>query len=150
MSAKKRVITRRDFMRTGSRIVMGSFMGFPFIRNAAGQSHTKSRVVLIRDQNVTQGYGSLKADLLIDMLDQAVTKMLGASDPTSAWREIVKPTDIVGIKSNVWWGLSTPDALEDTLINRLMEAGVSKKNIAVDDRGVRKNPIFQHPTSQHD
>lgn len=143
MPEKKRVITRRDFMCTSSRIVMGSLIGFPFIRNATAQSVTKSRVVLIRDQNVTQGYGSLKEDVVIDMLDRAVTTMLDASDPTSAWREIVNPDDIVGIKSNVWSGLSTPDVLEDTLVNRLMEAGVSKKNISVDDRGVRRNPIFQ-------
>ena len=147
MSAKKRVITRRDFIRTGSQVVMGSLMGFPLIRKAAGRSTTKSRVVLIRDQNVSQGYGSLKADVVIDMLDQAVTTMLGTADPASAWREIVNPGETVGIKSNVWGRLPTPGVLEDTLVNRLMEAGVSKKYIAVDDRGARKNSVFRQATA---
>ncbi|NNL76814.1 MAG: DUF362 domain-containing protein [Desulfobacterales bacterium] len=147
MSAKKRVITRRDFIRTGSQVVMGSLMGFPLIRKAAGRSTTKSRVVLIRDQNVSQGYGSLKADVVIDMLDQAVTTMLGTADPASAWREIVNPGETVGIKSNVWRLLPTPGVLEDALADRLMEAGISKKNIAVDDRGARKNSIFRQATA---
>ena len=147
MSAKKRVITRRDFIRTGSQVVMGSLMGFPLIRKAAGRSTTKSRVVLIRDQNASQGYGSLKADVVIDMLDQAVTTMLGTADPASAWREIVNPGETVGIKSNVWGRLPTPGVLEDTLVNRLMEAGVSKKYIAVDDRGARKNSVFRQATA---
>ena len=108
---KKRVITRRDFIRAGSHVVMGGLMGFPFIRKAAGQSTEKSRVVLIRDQNVTQGYGSLKNDVMIDMMDQAVTALLGISNSASAWHEMVKPGDIVGIKSNVWTPLPTPDAL---------------------------------------
>lgn len=30
MTEKKRIITRRDFIRTGSRVVMGSLMGFPW------------------------------------------------------------------------------------------------------------------------
>ena len=84
MSTNKQVITRRDFIRTGSCVVMGSLVGFPLIRKAAGQSTEKSRVVLIRDQQVTQGYGSLEKRRANDMLDQAVTGLRGASNPESA------------------------------------------------------------------
>jgi uncharacterized protein (DUF362 family) len=143
MKEKKRVITRRDFIRTGSCVVMGGLAGLPLIRSAAGQTTVKSRVVLIRDQNVTAGYGSLKGEILMDMLDQAVSALLGTQNPASAWREIVRPGDIVGIKSNVWGPLPTPGPLEDAIVDRLMEAGVSAENISIDDRGVRRNSVFK-------
>lgn len=146
MPEKKYVITRRDFIRTGSCAVMGSLMGFPWIRRAAGQSRAKSRVVLIRDQQVTPGYGSLDEQRARDMLDQAVAAVLGAPNPESAWREIVKPQDVVGIKSNVWHYLPTPRTLEDALAERFVEAGVDPKNISIDDRGVRHNPVFNKST----
>ena len=143
MPEKKHVITRRDFIRTGSCAVMGSLMGFPWIREAAGQSDARSRVVLIRDQKVTAGYGSLDEERARNMLDQAVAVALGAANPESAWRQIVKPQDIVGIKSNVWHYLPTPKSLEDALTDRLMQAGVDPENISIDDRGVRHNPVFK-------
>ena len=146
MSVKKRVITRRDFIRTGSCAVMGSLMGLPWIRNAAGQSNAKSRVVLIRDQKVTAGYGSLDEQRARDMLDKAVAVALNTPNPESAWRQMVKPQDTVGIKSNVWHYLPTPKTLEDALAERIVEAGVDPKNISIDDRGVRHNPVFDKST----
>ena len=146
MPEKKRVITRRDFIRTGSCAVMGSLMGFPWIGKAAGQSNAKSRVVLIRDQKVTAGYGSLDEQRASDMLDQAVAVVLGQPSPESAWREIAGPQDVVGIKSNVWHYLPTPKILEDALADRLMQAGVNPGNISIDDRGVRRNPVFKKST----
>ena len=147
MTEKKRIITRRDFIRTGSRAVMGSLMGLPLVRKAAGQTAEKSRVVLIRNSKVSDGYGSLHADALVDMLDQAVTTLHRTSDSASAWRKIIKPQDIVGIKSNVWHYLPTPEPLEDTIASRLMEAGVSAGNISIDDRGVGANAVFKKATA---
>ena len=147
MTEKKRVITRRDFIRTGSSVVMGSLMGFPLLRKAAGQTPPKSRVVLIRDQQVTQGYGTMDHERAGDMLDQAVATLLGTSSPAAAWRKLVKPDDIVGIKSNVWRPLPTPQALEDALVGRMLEVGVSKNNISIDDRGVRHNTVFEQSTA---
>ena len=147
MPANRRVITRRDFIRTGSRVVMGGLMGLPLIRSAVGQSMQKSKVVLIRDQHVTDGYGSLKKEIVTDMLDRAVAALLGTTGPESAWRKLVKPRDVIGIKSNVWRPLPTPAALENAIVNRLMEAGVSKANISIDDRGVRHNSVFKRSTA---
>jgi hypothetical protein len=146
MPNKKHVITRRDFIRTGSCVVMGGLMGLPWVDKAAGQTGQKSRVVLIRDKKVTQGYGSLDKKRTEDMLDQAVAVLLGAPDPTSAWRKIATPQDIVGIKSNVWHYLPTPQTLEDALAERLIQIGVDPDNISIDDRGVRYNPVFKKAT----
>jgi hypothetical protein len=147
MPNKKHVITRRDFIRTGSCVVMGGLMGLPWMDKAAGQPGQKSRVVLIRDQRVAQGYGSLNENRAQEMLDQAVVALLGAPNPAAAWRKIIKPQDRVGIKSNVWHYLPTPKALEDALYERSLAAGVDPNNISIDDRGVRHNPVFEKATA---
>jgi hypothetical protein len=146
MTEKKRVITRRDFIRSGSCAVMGSLLGLPLVSEAAGQTTRKSRVVLIRNQRATEGYGSLNRGTVVQMLDDAVTVALGTKDPLSAWRKITNPDDIVGIKSNEWYRLPTPPELETAITTRLVEAGVNAQNISIDDRGVENNPVFKRST----
>jgi hypothetical protein len=146
MTKKKRVITRRDFIRSGSWAVMGGILGLPLVSKAGGQTHQKSRVVLIRNRNVTHGYGSLEPTIAAQMLDDALTAVMDTKNPQAAWRELVNPTDIVGIKSNVWFRLPTPKALETAITARLVEAGVTAQNISIDDRGVENNPIFRRST----
>ena len=46
--AGKRLITRRDFMRTGSCAAMGGLMGLGLMGSAEAGKAQKSRVVLIR------------------------------------------------------------------------------------------------------
>ena len=145
MKKSKRVITRRDFIRTSSYIAMGGLMGLPLTSRAAGTRGAKSRVVLIRDEKLTDGSGELQGDRLSDMLDRAMAVLLETSNHEATWQRLFKPDDVVGIKSNVWWHLSTPAALEEILQERLTEAGVSRTNIAVDDRSVLSNPVFKNP-----
>jgi len=85
--------------------------------------------------------------VLEQMLDQAVTTLLGTPDPMTAWQQLVKPEDVVGIKSNVWYYLPTPRSLEAAIQGRLLQAGVKKENISADDRGVLSNPVFQRATA---
>ena len=147
MKKSNRVFTRRDFIRTGSYVAMGSLMGLPLMDDAFGDQAAKSRVVLVRDENVIHSSGALRVANLAEMMDQAMQTLFETSDAASAWQQIIHPDDIVGIKSNVWWHLPTPTALEALLQERLMESGVNVKNIAVDDRGVRRNAVFQKSTA---
>jgi hypothetical protein len=103
-------------------------------------------VVLIRDENVLDEQGQPKKDRLLSMLDKAVQAFFDRDDPLSAWSNVVGPKDIVGVKSNVWHYLPTPRELETVILRRLMDSGVKEENISFDDRGVRKNPIFQNST----
>lgn len=147
MPARKHIITRRDFIRSGSLTVMGGLLGLPLMGRASGQTTAKSRVVLIRRQKATEGYGSLNPEVVRQMFDEAVTVAMGANDPATAWLKLVKPTDIVGIKSNVWSRLPTPPVLEEAITERLVEAGVDARNISVDDRGLDYNPVFKQSTA---
>ncbi len=147
MTTKKHSITRRDFIRAGSCIAVGSFMGFPIVSKSVAKSAAKSRVILIRDKRVVNSSDDLKEDILESMLDGAVTNLFKANDLESAWKHMFRPEDIVGVKSNAWSLLPTPASLEKILHDRLIGVGVNPKNISVDDRGVRSNPVFQNATA---
>jgi hypothetical protein len=81
------------------------------------------------------------------MLDDAVRTLLGESDLLTAWKKLIQRSDIVGIKSNVWWKLPTPGELEGAIQRRVLDVGVPEKNISIDDRGVLNNPVFQKSTA---
>ncbi|MGD8262050.1 MAG: hypothetical protein PVJ22_06805, partial [Desulfobacterales bacterium] len=147
MPEKKRVLTRRDFIRTGSYVAVGSLMGLPLLGRAAGNENDKSRVILIRDEKVIADDGALQPDKLADMLDNAVKILFRSDDASAVWEQLFSKNDIVGIKSNVWSHLPTPAVLEEAIQIRLLQAGVKKYNISVDDRRVRRNPVFKNSTA---
>jgi len=147
MAEEKMIITRRDFIRASSCVAMGSLMGLPLLEDSHDKKPGKSRVVLVRDKNVLDRQGLPMPVILQRMLDQAVTTLLDTPDPVSAWKQLVRPTDIVGIKSNVWYYLPTPKPLEAAIRKRLLDAGVKKENMTADDRGVLRNPVFNRSTA---
>jgi hypothetical protein len=107
----------------------------------------KARVVLIRNEDVLDADGHTKSDVIATMLDEAVTVLLGEKDPEKAWQQLIKPDDVVGIKSNVWSYLRTPPELEAAIEERVVAAGVKQKNISIDDRGIRGDHNFQNATA---
>jgi hypothetical protein len=81
------------------------------------------------------------------MLNEGLTALLGEQNPAAAWRRLFSPSDVVGIKSNVWGRLPTPPALEDAMRHELEAVGIAPDDIAVDDRSVKTNPVFQRATA---
>jgi hypothetical protein len=53
----------------------------------------------------------------------------------------------VGIKTNVWPYLPTPEPLNEILRERMIGAGVRQENVSADDRGVLENPVFRRSTA---
>ncbi|MBD3415000.1 MAG: DUF362 domain-containing protein [Candidatus Aminicenantes bacterium] len=139
-------ITRRDFLQKAAAYPLaGAFLFHKKSPLLTGENQ-KSRVVLIRDKEALVSFKKANPAVLQNMLDQAVMALLDKSRVQDAWKMLAGPEDIVGIKSNVWRYLPTPKELEDTIEQRLMDVGVKKENIGADDRGVRRNPIFQKAT----
>jgi hypothetical protein len=126
---------------------MGSLMGLPLIGSVSAKKSEKSRVVLVRDKNVVDRGGQFNQSILQNMLDTAVTALMETPDPVSAWKQLVTPDDVVGIKTNVWHYLPTPEPLEDAIWSRLLDAGVKKENISATDRGVREDSVFKRSTA---
>ncbi len=142
----KRVVTRREFLKSSSAAVAGTlFLGSSGPVFAGPEKRT--RVVLIRNEDVLDADGHTKSDVIAGMLDEAVTVLLGEKDPEKAWQQLIKPDDVVGIKTNVWSYLPTPPELEVAIEERVVAAGVSQKNISIDDRGIRSDRNFQKATA---
>jgi hypothetical protein len=106
-----------------------------------------SRVVLIRERGVVDDDGVLDGDLLHDMLNRAMRELFETDTTRAAWQRVVTADDVVGIKSNVWRHLPTPPELEEAIRTGVAAVGVDPSDIAVDDRGVRTNPVFQRATA---
>jgi len=139
--AMKKAITRRDFIKGSTFAFLGAAVGYP------SQQKTKSRVVLIRRADVIDANSKIVESVVQKMLDEAVMALLNQDDPVKAFQELVKPGEVVGVKSNVWSYLPTPPELENAIQRRLIDAGVKQDNISFDDHGVRRNPIFLKATS---
>jgi hypothetical protein len=140
-----RIITRRDFLRkaAGTALTAAFGSGIPWQAHA----EQKAKVVLIRNAEVLGRHGKVRGEVIQSMLDEAVKTLLEGNEPLQAWRKLFKSSDVIGIKSNVWGRLPTPQELETAIRRRLLDAGVLEKNIDIDDRGVLDNAIFRHSTA---
>ena len=96
---------------------------------------------MIRDNAVLDTNSKVNEKNLQQMLDSAVMTLTGENEPVRAFRRLVTPDDIVGIKSNVWFNLPTPPELERAIERRVLYAGVKKANITIDD-GVYSKTLF--------
>jgi hypothetical protein len=159
----KRIITRRDFLKAAAVTPIAGAIGFcptgagaavaarPKTETSGGVATLKpigqaSRVVLVRDENAVAADRKFNAEAIQKMLDDAVGALFGEKNPVAAWKKIVKPTDTIGIKTNTWNYLPTGKEVEQAIQKRVIDAGVAPERIAIADRGVLKNPIFQNAT----
>ncbi len=140
-------ITRRDFIKgsTSAALAGALYLGTPASLFSSGPY--RSRVVLVRDRDVLDRLQRPNREVLSRMLDQAVTTLLDIPDPAEAWRSLVQPEDVVGIKTNVWTYLRTPKVLEELLRERVLRAGISRRNISVLDRGILLDRVFRQATA---
>jgi len=155
---KKTFITRRDFLRAMALTPFAGAFGCcclnsnQTLKNLPVGTATitnitrKSRVVLIRDKDVLTADKKVNPAVIQKMLDDALAVLFGEKDAISAWKKIIKPTDTVGIKTNVWHYLPTGSEIELTLKRRVMDAGVPEERIGIDDRGVLRNHLFKEAT----
>lgn len=146
MTAKdKGTLTRRDFLKGTAGVMLSAALGAAIPME--GKAQTRSRVILIRDPNVVGAEGQIDGKVLQSMLDEAVRLLTVEKQPLDGWMRLFKKSDVVGIKTNVWRNLPTPPEMEGAIRQRIMEAGVAEKNIAIDDRGIRDNPVFVNSTA---
>ena len=142
---KEKIITRRDFLRAAAGTAMAATLG-PGILGEA-RAETTAKVVLVRNAEVLGEQGKVQAGVLESMLDEAVKALLGTKEPLEAWQKLIKSSDVVGIKTNVWQKLPTPKELEAAIKRRVLDVGVPGKDIDIADRGVLNNPIFLNATA---
>ena len=153
MQKKKSGITRRGFLRATSGLAAGGIVGLGgkgYASTTGSQTPSKramSRVVLVRNPEVAVAANEVPPGLLHDMLNQAMAALIEVQEPSEAWGRLFSPEDVVGIKTNVWRNLRTPESLEQAIRAELLEVGVSGSDIAVDDRGVRNSELFRRASA---
>jgi len=120
-----RATSRRDLLR--------ACLAAP-LQAAALQN--KSRVVIARDARLRASGSSVDSARLLKMLDRAMQSFYDCDSPVQAWKRIVKPGEVVGLKVNclAGRGISTSVAFVEALCERLQQAGVPAKNIVIWDR----------------
>ncbi len=132
---------RRAFLQLTAGAAAAGLLG----AEAKTAAAAKARVVLVRRPEALASDGSANGPVLHTMLNDAVAALLGTPDAGSAWRRLFGPADVVGVKSNAWAQLPTPPALEQAIRDELTKAGV--REVSIDDRGVRSNPVFARATA---
>ncbi len=144
---KPKGITRRDFLKSGTSAALAGAFYLSLPGKLSAQVGEKSRVVLIRGRDVLDDSNKLDGAVLARMLDEAVTTLMGEKNPAAAWKRLIKPSDIVGIKTNGWRNLRVPPELEQAINTRVIGAGVKEENISIRDGGVLEDPVFQKSTA---
>ena len=134
---------RTEGPATGSAVSKEKQRASPAPRSAPGQPTGRrpdqATVVLVRDAEVLDGRGRVRARVLAAMLDRAVGSITRKSTPAQAWEVLLQPQDRLGIKTNVWRHLRTPPALEQAITRRARGVGIPADRIGLDDRGALKS-----------
>lgn len=144
---RERNLTRRDFLKTGAMAAAAGAVMMNHPLELFAKQEAKTRVVLIRNANVFDSAGKLVPEVLKQMMDDSVKALFNTKDAAAAWKKIIKPEDIVGIKTNTWRNLRTPIELEAEIKKRVMEVGVDEQNISINDQGILRDPVFQKSTA---
>jgi hypothetical protein len=141
-------LTRRKMLQDTAAMALGGtfLLNAPF-RVFGNAPETKSRVVLVRNEALLNSSGLIDQQVLAAMLDEAVVKLTQTKVPAEAWKKIIKPADVVGIKSNFWRELRTPPELENIIKSRVIGAGVKEGDVSINDRGVLNDPVFKRATA---
>ena len=147
MKTNRGSVNRREFFKIGTGAAAAGLFGTGAAHGGEKPAEPTSRVVLIREQAVVSDEGALDGEMLHSMLNRAMMSLLEAKSPEDAWKKVVNPDDVVGIKTNVWSSLRTPPELEGAIRSEVIKVGVKPGDVAVDDRGVLKNPVFQRATA---
>jgi hypothetical protein len=142
----RKPITRRDFLKVASAAPLAGAL-LPRLSGAPAAAADKVRVVLVRDPSPLGAGGAPPAEVVQRMLDDAVKALLGETDIVKAWKSLIRPDDVVGIKTNVWRYIPTTAEVEQAIKRRVMDAGVAESDIGIDDRGVLRHPVFQRATA---
>ncbi|HHT9124693.1 MAG TPA: DUF362 domain-containing protein [Candidatus Brocadiia bacterium] len=125
-------ITRRAFLKIAT---LGA-LGIHYTTNGDSFEAPKSKVVKVTGHGVIEGRASPAPTVVEKMIESGLVAFTGKKDITEAWKSIVSPSDIVGIKINPIGGrkLSTNPEVVNAIVKGLMLTGVKENNIIVWDK----------------
>ncbi len=126
------------YSRAG-RILFTLVLGLGFSLSAQSAEPEKTRVIRVHDAAATRFLTPNPARVRA-MLDRALPKFTGQPTPRTAWRTLVKPTDVIGLKVDAHHGpmAGTRPALVEAVARSLMDAGIPAQQIVIWDRSLEE------------
>ncbi|HEK85280.1 MAG TPA: DUF362 domain-containing protein [Candidatus Aminicenantes bacterium] len=133
MSSRKRLITRRDFIRGTISATLGLSLFKPdWVQKSIAETQknvgNKSLVVLVRDQNVLDGQLKVNRQVLASMVERLMLELTGKKDIKQAWLSFFSPKDVVGLVPTPMMN-PTHQELLDLIKESLAAAGIPETNI---------------------
>lgn len=103
---------------------------------AGAPAAARSKVVLARDPQLRRAGGGVDQARLLNLLDKTMQALYDTDSGVAAWRRVVRPGEVVGLKVNclAGKGISTQVPLVEAVCERLQQAGVPAKDIVIFDR----------------
>jgi len=131
---QKRNPSRREFLQSCLATAAAVREAHPFLPFFF--TRVESKVILARDPLLRGAGSSPDSDRLMKMLDRAMQSLYTADSPVDAWKKVVRPGEVVGLKVNglAGRGISTSVLLVEAVCERLREAGIPQKDIVIWDR----------------
>jgi uncharacterized protein (DUF362 family) len=140
---KMRIASRRDFLQkalAGVALLRASAGTVPLAAAEQAARPAKSRVVVAHDA-LLRGPGpapgsSIDSRRMLSLLDRALQALFDRDHPIEAWKMLVRPGELVGLKVNALGGrgISTNLQLVEAICERLQETGIKAADIVVWDR----------------
>jgi uncharacterized protein (DUF362 family) len=131
--------SRRDFLKTAAvgAVLLGTETTLALAKPADA---AKSRVVVATDEGLRGQSGVPDEQRVAALLDRAMKSYWHHARPADAWKNVVKPGQVVGLKVNTiaGKGLSSHVALVAAICERLQQAGIKPGNIIIWDRTNRE------------
>jgi uncharacterized protein (DUF362 family) len=138
-SEKSNTLTRREFLRDVSLAGWGLVLT-PALLNfhveSAHAAENVGKVVVATSEGLTSGV-SVNADMANALLNDALKTFTDKATEEEAWKSIfpsLTKDDIVGIKINTLFYLSTHQQVVDAIVQNLVAIGVPENNIIVWDK----------------
>ncbi len=133
--------SRRSFLRTCVAGAVGLGAGkLAISAGALPEVAGTSKVMVARDPDIYGTNSNPDPVRVQKLLDHAMQSFYDVQDPVAAWKRVVHPGEVVGLKVNTIAGpgLSTSVALVYAICERLKQAGIKPGDIVVWDRTNRE------------
>jgi len=137
MSERRRVVTRRDFVRGTAGAAVGASLFGLGTRDVLGREPRSASVALVRDLRVLNDSHEVNAAVLREMISNTVMRVTGAASARDGWRTLVKPGDVVGLVPTSHLN-PTHDEIVASVRAALQDAGVSADRIRIAQGGPEK------------
>ena len=101
----------------------------------AGALEARARIVLVENSHATVAFEP-QAEVVGEMVKSGILRLTGQTEFKAAWRSLVSPTDVVGLKvySGPGRNSGTRPAVVEAVVRVLLAAGLPPSNIIVWDK----------------